>query len=59
MSTAGEREDRTEMKYIRNQAIHAAKDLQYDPKCITELKAAKTSDEISKIMCRYRHNKFD
>lgn len=59
MSTTGEREDRNEMKYIRNQAIHAAKDLRYDPKCITELKAAKTSDEISKIMCRYRHNKFD
>lgn len=43
----------------RKLAIRAAKDLQYDPKCIVELKTAKTKDELGAIMSRYRHNKFD
>lgn len=45
-----------ELRTQSREAIKAATQLGYDPKVIQELKAAKTVDRISVIMCTARNN---
>lgn len=45
------------LREYRNLALRSAKDLLYEPYVLKEIRAAKTADEISKIMTAARHRK--
>jgi hypothetical protein len=47
-----------DIKMFRKEALIAAKDLLYGEKVIEQLKAAKTTAEISRIMKNARDKKF-
>lgn len=46
------------LKKYKRIAIKTAKDLRYNKCIISEIENAKTTDEISSIMCKNRHEKF-
>lgn len=41
---------------FKNEAVKASRDLGYGNEVIAQIKAAKTDDDVSRIMCRMRNN---